>query len=93
MGRISRISRWIKSSWEYTTKGASARKLTAFSITSCVISMHAVWVAHAFSKEDFTLMVSILYADYAFVGALLGMTTYQYLKQNVKNEDNDKGQL
>lgn len=90
MGRISRIARWIKSSWEHTTKGASARKLTAFSITSCVVSMHAMWVSHAYSKEDFSLMVSILYADYAFVAALLGMTTYQYLKQNNKGDDKEQ---
>jgi hypothetical protein len=52
--------------------------------------MHAMWMSHAYSKEDFSLMVSILYADYAFVAALLGMTTYQYLKQNNKGDDKEQ---
>lgn len=82
MGRVGRITKWIKSSWEYASKGASARKLTAFAIMVCVVFVHFIWMIHASSKADFALLISILYADYGFVGLLLGMTTYQYIKDN-----------
>lgn len=82
MGRASRIAKWIKSSWEYTSKGASARKLTAFAIMVCVVFVHFIWMIHSSSKGDFSLLISVLYADYSFVGLLLGMTTYQYIKDN-----------
>jgi hypothetical protein len=69
------------SSLDTHTKGFSARKLTAFVIIICVIVAHIKWL----SLADFSLLGEILMIDYAFVAALLGMTTYQKIKQNERN--------
>jgi hypothetical protein len=69
------------SSLDTHTKGFSARKLTAFGVMICVIAAHIKWL----SLADFSLLGEILLIDYAFVGALLGMTTYQNIKTNSPN--------
>ncbi len=69
------------SSLDTHTKGFSARKLTAFVIIICVIVAHIKWL----SLADFSLLGEILMIDYAFVAALLGMTTYQNIKTNNNN--------
>jgi hypothetical protein len=69
------------SSLDTHTKGFSARKLTAFVIIICVIAAHIKWL----SLADFSLLGEILMIDYAFVAALLGMTTYQNIKTNNNN--------
>jgi hypothetical protein len=69
------------SSLDTHTKGFSARKLTAFGVMICVIAAHIKWL----SLADFSLLGEILMIDYAFVAALLGMTTYQNIKTNSPN--------
>ena len=69
------------SSLDTHTKGYSARKLTSLSVMLCVIAAHIKWL----SMGDFSLMAEILVIDYSFVAALLGMTTYQKIKQNERN--------
>lgn len=65
------------SSLDNHTKGYSARKLSAFAVMLCVIAAHIKWL----SIGDFSLLGEILIIDYGFVAALLGMTTYQNIKQ------------
>ena len=69
------------SSLDNHTKGFSARKLSAFVIILCVVAAHIKWL----SLADFSLLGEILMIDYAFVAALLGMTTYQNIKTNSPN--------
>jgi len=69
------------SSLDTHTKGFSARKLTAFAVMLCVIAAHVKWL----SLGDFAMLGEILLIDYAFVAALLGMTTYQNIKTNSPN--------
>jgi hypothetical protein len=61
--------------------GFSSRKLTAFVVIFCVIAIHFVWLKRAMMTDNFMYLESILIADYAFVSALLGMTTYQTIKK------------
>lgn len=65
----------------HTKDSFSARKLTAFGVMICVIAAHIKWL----SLADFSLLGEILMIDYAFVAALLGMTTYQNIKTNSPN--------
>ena len=85
--------KWVKSSFDTYSKGASARKLTAFSITACVLLMHIMWLRYAYRHENFALLPEILIIDYSFIAALLGMTTYQYIKtkENGTKTDNSGG--
>ena len=70
------------SSLDTHTKGFSARKLTAFAVMLCVIAAHVKWL----SLGDFAMLGEILLIDYAFVAALLGMTTYQSIKSSQGND-------
>jgi hypothetical protein len=72
------------SSLDTHTKGFSARKLTAFAVMLCVIAAHVKWL----SLGDFAMLGEILLIDYAFVAALLGMTTYQSIK-SLKGNDKE----
>lgn len=72
----------LQSAFDTHSKGFSARKLTAFTIVLCVFVGHIAWIKSAFMKEDFSLFDSILVIDYAFIGSLLGMTTYENIKKN-----------
>lgn len=73
----------LTSSLDTHSKGFSARKLTSLSVMLCVIVAHVKWL----SLGDFSLMGEILVIDYTFVAALLGMTTYQNLKNGSSNSD------
>ena len=70
------------SSLDTHTRGFSARKLTAFAVMLCVIAAHVKWL----SLGDFAMLGEILLIDYAFVAALLGMTTYQSIKSSQGND-------
>ena len=83
--------KWVKSSFDTYSKGASARKLTAFSITACVILIHIMWIRYAYRHEDFQLLPEILIIDYSFIAALLGMTTYQYIKTKDNGKQDNSG--
>lgn len=72
----------LQSAFDTHSKGFSARKLTAFTIVLCVFVGHIAWIKSAFQKEDFSLFEGILVIDYAFIGSLLGMTTYENIKKN-----------
>jgi hypothetical protein len=78
------INKLISSLDVHTKDSFSARKLTAFAVMLCVIAAHVKWL----SLGDFAMLGEILLIDYAFVAALLGMTTYQSIK-SLKGSDKE----
>jgi hypothetical protein len=75
--------RRIASSLDTVTKdGYSARKLSAFAIMICVIAAHVAWLKKAFLESDFGLLAEVLMIDYGMISVLLGLTTYE----NIKNK-------
>ena len=70
----------LQSAFDTHSKGFSARKLTAFIVVLCVFVAHIAWIKSAFQKEDFSLFEGVLIIDYGFISTLLGMTTYEAIK-------------
>ena len=66
----------IIESFKMGNSGYSSRKLTAFTIISCIVAAHVKWLC----MGDFSLIGEVLIIDYGFVAALFGMTTYSGLK-------------
>ena len=66
----------ILDSFKMGNAGYSSRKLTAFTIISCIVAAHVKWLC----MGDFSLIGEVLIIDYGFVAALFGMTTYSGLK-------------
>ena len=66
----------IIDSFKMGNSGFSSRKLTAFTIISCIVAAHVKWLC----MGDFSLIGEVLIIDYGFVAALFGMTTYSGLK-------------
>jgi hypothetical protein len=65
--------------------GFSARKLTSITVMLCVVAAHIKWIA----LGNFHQLEMVLTIDYAFVAALLGMTTYQNIKSNENSPTNN----
>lgn len=63
-------------SFDNDNKGLSGKKLTAFTLTYCVIRMHEYWIQYAFIWKDFSLFPVILGADFGFLLALFGINEY-----------------
>ncbi len=68
--------------------GYSARKLTAFTGTGCIVLCHLVWLHYAFKNKDFQLLPSVLPSDIALITACLGLTTYERVKSNPDSNTN-----
>jgi hypothetical protein len=66
----------IIDSFKMGNAGFSSRKLTAFTIISCIVAAHVKWLC----VGDFSMIGEVLIIDYGFVAALFGMTTYSGLK-------------
>lgn len=79
--------KYLQSSFDTNTKGASARKLSAFIIIICVVVAHVKWIA----LGNFSQLELVLTIDYSFIAALLGMTTYESIKKKneIPNPDTD----
>ena len=80
---------WIKGSLENNDKGASARKLAAFTIIACIVIAHTAWLKYAFMHENFSLLCEVLLIDFGFVSVSLGMATYENIMK-YKNGKTDK---
>ena len=61
--------------------GFSARKMSAFVVIICVIAAHVKWI----TLGDLTELGSVLTIDYTFIASLLGLTTYEAIK-NAKQQ-------
>jgi hypothetical protein len=66
----------IIDSFKMGNAGFSSRKLTAFTIISCIVAAHVKWL----SLGDLSQLGEVFIIDYGFVAALFGMTTYSGLK-------------
>jgi len=60
--------------------GFSARKMSAFVVVICVIAAHVKWI----TLGDLTDLGTVLTIDYTFISALLGLTTYEAIKNGNK---------
>jgi hypothetical protein len=76
-----KFTTWLQAAFENKVNGASARKLSAFSIMVCVLVAHAAWLRKAFMENDFTLLSTVLTIDYTFILTLLGLTTWQQIQK------------
>ena len=75
-------------SFDNSKDGFSARKLTAFTLTACVVYMHARWVEHDNVAE-------VLIIDLSTVLLLLGIVTAEQiirLKNGNKSENESEKQ-
>jgi hypothetical protein len=69
-------------SFDNITKWAfSARKLTAFTIISCIVAGHFVYYKHCLLTEDFSIYTTVLAIDYIASGFFLGIITFQQILQ------------
>lgn len=82
--------KYLQSSFDTHSKGASARKLSAFWVVVLITMLHVWWLRHAYRKEDFSLLMSILTLDFGFVALALGLTTFETITKlkNKKDESN-----
>lgn len=77
---------WLSGAFEHTTKGASARKLTAFAFVFCSVVAELAYIKHSFLNDDFSQLPELLMINFTFILALFGITTWQMIKQ----PDNEK---
>ena len=69
--------------------GFAARKLSVFVLIICIVFIHASWLKHAFSKEDYRYLSEILVLDYLFILLLEGIVSLDQvlkLKHGKKEE-------
>lgn len=80
---LSEIKSGLFGSLSNDTKGFSAKKLTGFAITLCVIIAHVKW----FNEKDFTQLTTVLTIDYTFIATLFGINVVDKMKNTTeKNE-------
>lgn len=75
-------------SLKFGDQGYSNRKLIAVAISTCVVAIHAKYIA----LGDFDQLEMVLGIDYAFIAGLVGMTTYQAIQQHKINSNSDKNE-
>ncbi len=83
---MKKILSYIFSALDTHSKGASARKSSAFVVVLLVIAAHVKWI----SLGDFAQLETVLIIDYGFIAGCLGMTTYETITKIRKNEATDK---
>ncbi len=88
---IEKAFNWLTSTFDTHTKGGSARKVTAFWIMVVLVTVsRGVWLVWAWKHNDFSQLQALTNADYLLVGGLLGLTTYQAIKEKNINVDDQK---
>jgi len=87
---MKNILKNIQDSLTTVDGGYSSRKLSALVIIICILAAHVKWI----SLGDFSQLELVLTIDFSFVSAMLGMTTYQAIKnkanENTNNSDTTK---
>lgn len=58
-----------------TEGGYSGRKLTAFTLTACIVALHVFYFIYALVFRDFTLFTTVLIIDLVGVAFFLGLVT------------------
>src|SRR5690554_3873693 len=85
---IEKAFNWIISTFDTHTKGASARKITAFWVMLVLVTTsRGVWLVWAWKHDNFDLLEVLTDADYLLVAGLLGLTTYQALKEKKQTNE------
>ena len=74
-------------SFDNTKEGLSARKLTAFAVVFVYVFSQMKWVMSCFKNNDYALLPEISMINVTFILALLGLTTWQ----GIKEKQLDKG--
>ena len=82
--KINEIFENVLNSLNTKSNGYSARKLTALSTIVMVWVIHVKWLR----SQRWEFIGEILLMDLTFILALLGLTTWQKLKQNEKPDIN-----
>jgi hypothetical protein len=74
-------------SFENNKHGLSSRKLTAFVIICLYSFAHMKWAFSCYKNNEYSLLPEILMIDATFILTLLGLTTWQ----GIKEKQIDKG--
>ena len=69
--------------------GFSARKMTAFVITLLIVYIHYKWLKSCYNNNQFGLLPEVLLIDFTALLSLLGLTTWERVK-NMGNNSNNK---
>lgn len=79
------ITRLFRSFDNHSEKSLSARKLTAFTTMFLVVIIDVKWLR----SDQWQYIEIILGLHFTFILALLGLTTWQNLKQKNENTNSD----
>lgn len=75
------IKDYILNSFNTAPGGASGRKLTAFALTGCVVSLHLIYFYYLLKVRNFSLFTSVLIIDLVAIGFFMGLVTAQNIVQ------------
>lgn len=84
--KVNRLLDFIRSSFDTHSKGASARKTSAFWMIMLTTALEIGWLIHSYNKGDFSLLTVVVGVNLGFVATALGMTTYETIKK-IDNEN------
>lgn len=77
---MTQFLRWLSSSFDNNTKGASSKKLTAFALSALVVYLH-------YGYASFDNAIEFLIADLAAILGLLGVNSWEQLKRHPHGQD------
>lgn len=80
--KIGQFLSKLSASLDTTNKGFSARKLSALVTMVLVVIIHIKWL----KSEQWIYIVEILALDFMFILTLLGLATWQAVKEKEKDE-------
>jgi hypothetical protein len=90
---MEKITEWLKSSFNNDNQGASARKLTAFTLTCCYVAAFlvyciALWQASEKGNWATSMFTEVLFITLGGISFFLGLVSITQLIQlkNGKNE-------
>ena len=70
--------------------GFSARKMTAFVVTLLIVYTHYKWLKSCYNNNHFDLLPQVLLIDFTALLSLLGLTTWEKVKNIGFNNNNNK---
>lgn len=82
----------IIASFDNHSKGFSARKLSGFIIICLIVAAHIGWFRYATKHENWQQLELVLTIDYSALFSLLGLTTWQSMKQKPNDESGGSGE-
>lgn len=77
-GKLEELYNNLMWSFDSEPKGFSSKKLTAFVMTLMVVIVHVKWLL----LGNLTNIENVLIIDFSFISALMGISTYQSIKQS-----------